>query len=150
MGLFDEFLKNNSNEEIKSKIHILVGVMLADRQIHPSEEKLLIMIAKRSGVTEIELKKIINESMRNPSLIKFCPPTDRNEKVKYLLDMVTMMMADGKIDRREAALCETIAVKLGFNPVIIPEIVSHILKLIQQNAPRQQITTELDIFMEEK
>ena len=148
MGLFDEFLKNNSSSEVKSKIQVLVAVMLADGQISPNEEKLLVMIANRAGISEVELKKIVSESLKNPSSIKFCPPADPNEKVKLLLDMVAMMLADGKIDKREAAFCEKTAVRLGFNPVIIPKMVSDILKLAQQNIPRQQITTELDQFME--
>ena len=150
MGLFDEFLKSNSGDRMKSKIQTLIGVMLADGQIHPNEEKLLLAIAKRSGISVDELKKIINDSLKNPASIKFSPPTSQNEKISYLLDMVAMMLADGNIDKREALLCEATAARLGFNPAIIPKMVSFILKLAQQNIPRQQITTELDIFMREK
>jgi hypothetical protein len=147
MGLFDEFIKNKSNDEIKAKISDLVQIIIADGKIEPNEEKLLNQIARKSGLNETQLKEIVDQVITNPDSIKPSPPTDFKEKITYLLDTVSMMMVDGYIDKREAVICEKAAVKLGFNPSIIPKMVADIVRMTQKNAPRRNIATELDAFM---
>ncbi len=147
MGLFDDFIKSKTGDEIKSKISDLVQIILADAKIEPNEEKLLKQIAQRIGLNDIQLEEIVDQVMKNPDSIKSSPPTDFNEKIKYLLDMVSMMMVDGYIDKREAVICEKAAVKLGFKPTIIPKMVADIIRLTKQNMPRQHIATELNVFM---
>lgn len=147
MGLFDEFMSSRTNDEIKTRMYDLIRIMLADRKIEPNEEVLLVKLASKIGLSENELKQIIQQVMTNPSSIKVSYPTEPKEKINYLLDMVAMMMADGRIDPREAIICETIAIKLGFRPQIVPKMVKDIIDLVVKNVSRQTITTELDEFM---
>ena len=147
MGIFDEFMRSRTNDEIKTRMNDLIRIMQADRKIEPNEEILLLKVANRIGLSENELKQIVKQVMTNPRSIKVSYPTGPKEKINYLLDMVSMMMVDGNIDVREAIICETIAIKLGFRPQIVPEMVKTLIDLAVKNVPRQTIKTELDDFM---
>ena len=150
MGFLDEVMKSRTNDEIKTRMYDLIRIMQADRKIEPNEEILLVKVANRISLSENELKQIIKQVMTNPRSIKVSYPTDPKEKINYLLDMVAMMMVDANIDIREAIICETIAIKPGFRPQIVPEMIKTLIDLAVKNVPRQTIKTELDEFMSKK
>lgn len=147
MGLFDDLLDASRDDEFKSRIKDLVCVVLADGVIDKTEEKFLSMIGQRCGLSETELKEIIAEVGADPQAIRFVPPKDLPQKIEHLLDMVVMMMADGKIDKMEKTYCAALAVRLGFKPLIIDRMINDIITLINKRMPRKKIVTEIDAFL---
>ena len=48
--------------------------------------------------------------------------------------MVSLMMVDGKIDKKELALCKLTALNLGFKHEIIDAMIIDIIKYLEQES----------------
>lgn len=139
MGWFD----GRSSMEKKTAVMNAVVVMGADGRIDDKELAFLFAICKRVGMSEAELKEIIDD----PSSVKFTVPTDPNERASMLIDIVFMMMVDGNIDRREMDLCMQIASRLGYKPVVVPKLVGAVIDAIKQGKSREQVGFSVDSYL---
>ena len=123
------------NEETKiRKSHImnLMTLAMSDGNIDIREQELLFDIATRWGLSLNEFEEIL----KNPHKVKFLPPTNNQDRAYQLLDLVFMMMIDGKIREREMDLCKTLAPSLGYPPSVIDKLVKIVADSINQNVER--------------
>lgn len=116
----------------KSHIMNLMTLALTDGHIDKSEEEFLFNVASRWGLEPAEFQDIL----KNPHKVKFNPPKTKNESAEQLLDLVFMMMIDGKIRESEMDLCKTLAPSLGYPPSIVNKLVKFIVDGINQNIER--------------
>ncbi|MDY6862169.1 MAG: TerB family tellurite resistance protein [Thermodesulfobacteriota bacterium] len=140
MGWFE----SQASKEKKSAVKNIVAVMLADGKITPQEQQFLSMVCKRVGVSDKELKEIL----KKPQNVKFIPAKSERDRLFQLMDVVYMMIVDGTIDRREMALCVTIATQLGFRPLSVVDIVNNIVAKIKQGKDRRQVSVDVEAFLE--
>ncbi len=135
------------SKEMKQKkacIKLLAGVMVADGRIDPKEMVLLHTIGcGKMGLGEKAIAKIL----KSPKGAKFSPPADMPSRLSLLVDMVMMMLIDGQIDVKEAGLCETVAVALGFRREIIPKLVHDIVTRLQSGRQQQQVNAEVAAWL---
>jgi len=115
-----------------------VHVAAADGKISSEELKFLAQLATKWGLPNEELKAV----MTHPEKIKFHPPQDVQDKVKQLRDLVMMMLVDGVINKREAALCVAFANKLGLDPEIVKTIAKEISKSSMKAIPEKRSTAK--------
>jgi hypothetical protein len=101
-----------------SHILNLFAIAFVDGEFHSNEYDLIFKIAFKSGITQEELKKIL----QNPERIAFLPPETEEEKMDQLCDMIKLIMVDNEIHEREIALCRYYSVKLGL-PSWYPDMV---------------------------
>lgn len=130
MGWFD----SKDTMQKKSALRNAVAVMLADGKIEPNEIATLSIICTRLGLDAGVLKEIL----ANPDKIQFVVPQDDTEKVKQLVDVVFMMMADGDINPKELACCTTVAMGLGFDASIVGKVILGIAEAIRNGINRDQ------------
>jgi len=104
----------------------LFAMAAADGTFEKSELDLIFKIGVDAGLTSDELNRI----MARPESITFNPPDTYRERIEQLYDLVLVMLIDGKIHDRESALCRIFAVKLGFQPIIIDNIICDIIDYI--------------------
>ena len=127
MGIFDLFRSKSERQKL-SHLKALVALSLADGTVEKSELAAIAAICQREGISESDLKKCLE----NPESIDFVPPTDHATKVRYLQDMVCLMMCDGNIDDNEFAVCKLTAEALGFRHEIIDAMILDIIAELQK------------------
>ena len=71
--------------------------------------------------------------------MNFVVAKDQKERVRQMIDMIFMMMVDGKIDQREMDICTSIGARLGFNPSGIRILVDKIVDAINKGNSEAQI-----------
>jgi tellurite resistance protein len=141
MAIFN--LKSQAQKENETTIKNAIAIMLADGQIDPNEMEFLITICQRVGLSEKQLKAIL----QNPQSIEFTPAKNSNERMQQLIDMVWMMMADGHIDAREMDACITLAAKLGFKASTVGALVQHIVNELDRSRVARQVKVNIDAFL---
>ena len=128
MGLFDLF-RSKSKDEKYGHLQTLVALSLADGHISEEEKAMVADICRREGLSADDLKRAIESLNPNEAHVF---PTDDDTKVRYLMDMVCLMMVDGDIDEKELVLCKITARAMGFRAEVIDAMMSDIIEKIKQ------------------
>jgi len=117
------WLKTRKSKEIETTVMNLIAVMLADGEVTHEEKVLLSMVCVRVGLSENKLAEIL----QNPEKVKFTPAKNYEDRMDQLSEVVSMMLVDGNINQVEMDLCIIIALKLGFRPTAVDEIIHDIV-----------------------
>ncbi len=94
----------------RKKVGILVQLAEVDGDYHPLEEKFIIGVAARHGISEAEIQEIkaATEPIGSLGALSYRTCVD------YLTDVLQLLPVDGKILPSEVVFCEDIAMRLGF------------------------------------
>ena len=114
MSIFDFFSSKEKRAKL-SHLKNLVALSMADGKVEKSELAAIAAICSREGLTEDDLQKCLN----NPDSINFVPPTDDKTRLRYIQDMLLLMMSDGDIDENEMLVCKLTAEALGYKHEVI-------------------------------
>ena len=108
MGLLELF---NSYDKKKRRSHFknLFSVARADGVVCREEMDLVVGLAEKFQMAPQEVTRIL----RNPDDGDLVLPKTPGERMEHLYDLVTVMLADGRIDEREVFLCQSLAGKMG-------------------------------------
>ena len=132
---------NRSLKEKLSMFKDLMSTATIDGHISREETAFLLIHGKKMGLTDKQMKKVIEK----PGKIKYVAPKDEVEKLKHVLRLVYMMLADGKIDRREMAFVKSVAAKLGLNPGIVDRevsaFISRVTKILKATTVQRKTTS---------
>ena len=115
---------NLSDEQKKSFIKILSSLAAIDNDFDENEKALLMDVAEEWNVSRKELDDIIDSS----EMPKIEVPKNENDRIEELATLIGMMMIDGKIYEEEFQLCSLVALKFGFKPEIVNNIITDILE----------------------
>ncbi|MEQ9403391.1 MAG: TerB family tellurite resistance protein [Cyclobacteriaceae bacterium] len=124
----------------EDQISILVHLSKADKVIAEEEYRLIIHVAEGLGMSSDNAAKIINDPNPIP-VLKNLPP---DEKFEYLLNVVKLMKADGKIHQKEVSFCEKLAFRLGYKPGVISELSAYIYRDPNINTNRAYLRSIVD------
>lgn len=131
MSIFDIFSPGKKKAKL-SHLKSLVALSMADGKVEKSELAAIAAVCSREGISESDFKKCIE----NPNSIEFNPPKDNETRIKYLRDMVVLMMCDGDIDDNEMLVCKMTAEALGFKHEVIDAMVLDIIADIARAASK--------------
>jgi uncharacterized tellurite resistance protein B-like protein len=131
MGLFE----SKKSKEKKSHLKNLLIMAMADGNLDKNEADLIFVLAKKYNFSVKE----INAVKDNPQKVKFVPPKNINERFEQLFDLVLLMLSDGEIEENELKFCVILAINLGFDSKIVPELVSKIVEGIKGGNNKKQI-----------
>lgn len=126
MGFFDLF-KSQEEKAKLSHLKNLLTVALADKIMKEEEVAAIVAVMIREGIDRSELERCL----RHPQDIKYVQPKTIAEKIKYLNDLVRLMMVDGRIDENEYAVCYAVARTYGFNTKIVDDMAEDIVKELE-------------------
>ena len=101
------------------QIKNLIMLALADGKATESELALIASIASREEITQEELDNLID----HPDKIKISLPEDDDQKLRYLEDMIALMMIDGDLNDQEMAMCKLYAITLGFESDTVEKMI---------------------------
>lgn len=127
MSIFDFFSSKEKRAKL-SHLRNLVTLSMADGKLEKSELAAIAAVCNREGLTEDDFRKCLN----NPNSINFVPPKDNITRVRYLKDMVLLMMSDGDIDQNELLVCKLTAEALGFKHEVIDAMLFDIIAEIKE------------------
>jgi len=139
--LFESFDKRKRKSHFKN----LLAVAMADGNLENVEFNYIMHLAHKCYMSEAEVKRVID----SPQQINFVIPTTNREKFDQLYDLVTVMMVDGEIDPREMRLCKTIAMRFGFNPQIVDELIKGVMVNILKGVASEIALNELASMIED-
>ncbi|NMM49265.1 tellurite resistance TerB family protein [Marinigracilibium pacificum] len=138
MGIFD-FLFNRDVHEKKSHLRNLILVALVDGEIASREYSLLKRLSEHFGIKDSEFQELIE----NPHIGEFVVPKNYEDKMLQILDLITIMVADDKIESSEKDLCRSIALKLNINPKVIDDIILNIENDLKEGVSKEEIIKNL-------
>jgi len=129
-----------SNKEKKSAIKNIVAIMMADGKISDKERACLKIICERVKVSPSELKVIMDA----PDSTEFVVPKRMREKICQLVDIVSMILADGDINDDERAVFFTVSDAFGFNRDIALDIKAIIIQSISNGDSLEHICDKVE------
>lgn len=125
---------------IEYQISILVHLSKVDKVVAQEEYDWIVQVAKRKGLNNEEVTKIIDNPKPIPPLRTF--PLD--ERFEYLINVIQLMKVDGKIHQKEIAFCEKLAVKLGYKPGVVSNLSAYVYKDPDINTDRDYLKAIAD------
>ena len=130
-----------TSEKNKKRSHLknLVAIAKLDGVITDDEYKFLLNVGKKVGVSESEIKKMIEKT----SNIEITKPETVEIALDYIYDLVLMTMADGVVDEKEIDLTIEIAEKMGLDPKTSAIIVRKIFMLAETKHTKEFILDTL-------
>lgn len=112
----------------KSLLSILVRLAKIDGEIVPEEYALIYHIGEANGMSETEIKSVINspEKTINVSMLS------DDDRFEYLYTLVELMKADGKLYLEEIKFCSKVAAKLGYDEAVMYDLITEVYSDYQQ------------------
>ena len=116
------------NNKKLGQVKNLIMLALADGKATESELALIAAIASREELTQEELDNLID----HPESVSIELPEDDDEKLRYMEDMVGLMMIDGDLDDNEMAMCKIYAIMLGYESDIVERMILDISEKLKE------------------
>jgi uncharacterized tellurite resistance protein B-like protein len=104
----------------RSHVKNLITIALADGHLSEDEWELLVYLASRLGMEEVEITAI----RENPDAVTFVMPKTHEQRVQQIEDLVLLMSIDHDINSNEVELCKKISLKLDVLPQIVDDIIA--------------------------
>lgn len=122
MGLFDLFKKEEAGSSDKNYLKQLIKVAMSDGNIDDKENVFINKIASKFDLSDADIKEI----KHNLPDIKFREPQNAKLRFQMVFDLVWIMLIDGNIDVNEVHICSRVAMKMGYEPQIVEDLVNAI------------------------
>lgn len=118
MSIVDWF-KNDLNTEERALTRDLLSVAVADKEFCDEEKNTILEICQLEGISTVKLMDSIREQGVGAKLLN-----DFEDKKRYLLHLIRMMMSDGKYYAVELHVIEVLARRIDISPL---QLISFIL-----------------------
>ena len=139
MSIVDWF-KNDLNAEERALTRDLLSVAVADKEFCDEEKCTILEICQIEGIPATELMDSIRDQHSNAKLID--TPED---KKRYLLHLIRMMMSDGKYYAIELHVIEVLAHRIDISPL---QLISFMLDEVNAgHISREEGVTVIDHFV---
>ena len=132
--------------ERKSHFRNLVGLAAADGKLADDEAKFLAVLGAKWGVSPKEIQAVLT----NPSKVKEAPPKEPRERLNQLVELVSLMIVDGEIDEREMDYCMNFAMRMGFRPSAVPDMVKRLVQAVKKGAEPRKIKIDLEGLLKDE
>ena len=124
---FSDLFKSKAERAKLTHLKNMVILALADGKLEENELSAIAAMCAREGISESEFKRCVDD----PDSIEFVMPEDEATKIKYIKDLVLLMMSDGDIDDREVVWCKLVAEQLGYRHEVTDALVLGIINDIK-------------------
>lgn len=138
-----EFEEKLSKDKIRSHIIHLYQLAKIDNRFVKEEKRYLYALGRKNDVSESEVDDIL-ESVAH---IDFHEPETLKEKIVFLYEYVRMMLADDKLDEREAKMCAIIAERMNLSTAIVRSMANAIVSAKDENRKPELSDFELQMYI---
>jgi uncharacterized tellurite resistance protein B-like protein len=111
----------------KNHIKNLLALAKADDHMHKKEIELLFRIGDRYGLKDWQVKNL----MESKEQFKLNIPDNFNDRMNLLYDLILMVYADEKVEKREIEFCQDVAKRFGLKK----EVVKWLLEVFENGTP---------------
>ncbi|HIP21824.1 MAG TPA: hypothetical protein EYG72_02660 [Candidatus Pacebacteria bacterium] len=109
-----------------SHIANLLLLSASDGEVDKTEINLIKVIAQQRGIPDNIFIKIVD----NFDKFEFIVPKSINERISQLSDMIMLMLIDGEIEKNEAIVCTSAAIKFGFSDKVVIETIKEGVEIL--------------------
>ena len=139
MSIVDWFT-NDLNAEERTLTRDLLSVAVADKEFCDEEKSTIMEICQIEGISTTELMDSIRDQYSNAKLIDTL-----EDKKRYLLHLIRMMMSDGKYYAIELHVIAVISRRIDISPL---QLISFILDEVNVgHISREEGVTVIDHFV---
>ena len=130
---------------LKTHFANLYHVALIDHQLQKEELHLLYVIGERNGLSRSEIREVITQTQAQG----FNIPQSFEKRVSMLFDLVSMMVADGRLDEREAILCNHLTKEMELPLSMVNDLVKLIVSAQIEKLSAEELQSELQGYISE-
>lgn len=139
MSIVDWFT-NDLNADERTLTRDLLSVAVADKEFSEEEKKTILGVCQLEGISNTELMDSIRQQPTETKLLDTL-----EDKKRYLLHLIRMMMSDGKYYAIELHAIDVIASRIGITPM---QLLSFILDEVNAgHISREEGITVIDHFV---
>lgn len=139
MSIVDWF-KNDLNAEERALTRDLLSVAVADKEFCDEEKNTILEICQLEGISAVQLIDSIRNQSSGAKLL-----SSVEEKKRYLLHLIRMMMSDGKYYAIELHVIAVISRRIDISPL---QLISFILDEVNVgHISREEGVTVIDHFV---
>ena len=139
MSIVDWF-KNDLNAEERALTRDLLSVAVADKEFCDEEKNTILEIDQLEGISAVQLIDSIRNQSSGAKLL-----SSVEEKKRYLLHLIRMMMSDGKYYAIELHVIAVISRRIDISPL---QLISFILDEVNVgHISREEGVTVIDHFV---
>lgn len=139
MGTIAQLFETGEHAAQKGHFHNLVMLARVDGKVEASEKNLLTRIAQRLSLTDAEVKSICDDEDNYPVY----PPVSKEERLERFVQLIEMIVVDGKINSDEEHLIEKYGVELGIESDKIDAVYKLAVSKILEGLDRDAIVSSL-------
>ncbi|MTI19420.1 TerB family tellurite resistance protein, partial [Fulvivirga sp. RKSG066] len=99
----------------KNHLRNLIALAKADGHLHSEEEKMLYKMGEKYGLKDRQIASLIRSNKQTDLQI----PESHDQKMNQLYDLVTMIYADGVVEKSEIEFCEDLMEDFGFRKEVV-------------------------------
>ena len=114
------FFSDRSKDEKKTMFLAAVQMAMADGHLDPKESAWCFLIAARIGLTESEVKSVID----NPTSVNLTIPKSKKERALNLIELIHVSESDGDVSPEELKVLIAFAVLYGFSAEQLKSIIA--------------------------
>ena len=107
-----EWFTNDLNTEERTLTRDLLSVAVADKEFSDEEKEMILAICQMEDISTVKLMDSIREQGVGAKLLN-----DFEDKKRYLLHLVRMMMSDGRYLAIELHVIQVLSDKIGVTPM---------------------------------
>ena len=108
----------------KNHIKNLLALAKADGHVHEKEEKMLFKIGKRYGLKDRQIQALLDSNEK----FEVNVPDNYNDKMNVLYDLMLMVYADGVVEKKEIAFCESVVKKFGMKKEVVRYLLDEVFE----------------------
>lgn len=128
---------------LKTHFANLYHVALIDHQLQKEELHLLYVIGERNGLSRNEIREVITQTQTQG----FNIPQSFEKRVSMLFDLVSMMVADGRLDEREAILCNHLTKEMELPLSMVNDLVKLIVSAQIEELSAEELQSDLQEYI---
>jgi uncharacterized tellurite resistance protein B-like protein len=125
-------------------IRALLHMAQSDGNVSGSELALVYKIAMEKNLPMFEVEQLIRNP---PEEQEELDDLNNDQRFEYIYNMILMMKMDAKLDDREAELCNSYAVSLGYRQEVIAELMEMINSDHELSDNKQLLKQEAQKFL---
>ncbi|MBL7843406.1 MAG: TerB family tellurite resistance protein [Cyclobacteriaceae bacterium] len=99
----------------KNHLKNLLALANADGNIHKKEIELLFKIGKKYGLKDWQIQNLVDAK----EVFELNIPDNFHDRMNLLYDLMLMVYADGKVEKREIEFCEDVAKRFSMNKAVV-------------------------------
>lgn len=127
----------------KAILAILINMATVDQQLADIEKQYLIDVANSLGLTDDDIREVLAA----PDQYILQPPKAEHDRMLVLYHLLFTMRVDGQIKPREEELCYKAGLRLGFNHLLVSDLIRVMKKYLHEDIPDDAMINEVKKYL---